>query len=178
MSRLQHYSREGAQQSYQLSKVICCVAEHQTIEKLEAQCNLDYKLWIADHGSPYGKTDQILLAVAFNLVAEETTVYRANKSKSSIWNLWMNVQRFALLGCQLAVDAGLAVDADGTPVPDIVPLGACIGSTEFASDELLAMMDEMEWRMALLRIPQLAHHLLRQMPLRPMPHPCSSYDTT
>jgi phage tail protein X len=33
-------SREGAQQGCQLSMIMSCVAEHPTVEKIEAKCNL------------------------------------------------------------------------------------------------------------------------------------------
>jgi hypothetical protein len=48
-------SREGAQQGCQLSMITCCVADHPTVEKIEAKYNLDVNLWIADDGSMYGK---------------------------------------------------------------------------------------------------------------------------
>jgi hypothetical protein len=81
-----------------------------------------------------------------------------NNTKTSLCNLQMNIQRLALLSCQLAVYT------NGTPVPGIVLLGSYISSSEFASEQLRAKKDEMERLMALvrvLRIPQLAHHLLR-----------------
>jgi hypothetical protein len=78
-------SREGARQGCQLSMMTCCVAEHPTVEKIEAKRNLDVNLWIADDGSLYGKIDQ-LLAIDIILEAEETTGYRMNKTKSSLWN--------------------------------------------------------------------------------------------
>jgi Reverse transcriptase (RNA-dependent DNA polymerase) len=64
-------SREGAQQGCQLSMIMCCVGEHPTVEKIEAKCNLDVNLWIAEDGSLYGKIDR-LLAIDI-LEAEETT---------------------------------------------------------------------------------------------------------
>jgi hypothetical protein len=103
--------REGARQDCQLSMILCCVAKHPTVEKIEAKCNLDANMCIADDGSLYCKIDQLLLAIDIILEAEETTGYRMNKTKSSLWNLRMNIQRLALLGCQLAVDT------NGTPVP-------------------------------------------------------------
>jgi hypothetical protein len=91
------------------------------------------------------------------------------KTKSSLWNLRMIIQRLALLGCQLTVDT------NGTPVPGTVR-GSYIGSSEFASEQLRVKKDEMEWLMALvrgLRIAQLAYHLLRVC-LSPLlqPAPC------
>jgi hypothetical protein len=151
-------SREGAQQGRQLSVIMCSVAEHPTVEKIEAKRNLDVNLWIADDGSLYDKIDQLLLSIDIILEAEETTGYRMNKTKSSLCNLRMNIQRLTLLGCQLAMGT------NGTPVPGIVLLGSYIGSSEFTSEQLRAKKDEMERLMALvrgLRIPQLAYHLVR-----------------
>jgi hypothetical protein len=151
-------SREGAQQGCQLYMIMGCVAEHPTVENIEAKCYLDVNLWIADDESLYSKIDQLLLAIDIVLEAEETTGYRMNKTKSSLWNLRMNIQRLALLGCQLAVDTS------GAPVPGIVLLASYIGSSGFASEPLRAKKDDMERLMALVRgpqIPQLAHHLIR-----------------
>jgi hypothetical protein len=47
----------------------------------------------------YGKIDQLFLAIDIILEAKETTGYRLNKTKSSVWNLRINIQRLALLGC-------------------------------------------------------------------------------
>jgi hypothetical protein len=113
-------SREGAQQGSQLSMIVCCVAEQPTVEKIEAKCNLDGNLWIADDASLYCKIDQLLRAIDIILEAEETTGYAMNKTKSSPWNLRMKIQRLARLGCQLSVDT------NGTPVPGIVLLGSHI----------------------------------------------------
>jgi hypothetical protein len=55
-------SRAGAQQGFQLSGIMCCVAKHPTVEKIEAKSNLDANLRIAYDSSLYGKIDQLLLA--------------------------------------------------------------------------------------------------------------------
>jgi hypothetical protein len=116
-------SREGAQQGCQLSMIVFCAAEQPTVEEIEAKCNLDVNLWIADDASLYGKIDQLLRAIDIILEAEETTGYAVNKTKSSPWNLRMKIQRLARLSCQLSVDT------NGTPVPGIVLLGSHMSSS-------------------------------------------------